>query len=161
HVYFGYPAAREHDADQAVRAAFAILAAVGQLKAASGATLQASIGIASGLVVVGEWPGVGNAPQHTAIGEAPNVAPHPPAAAHSGEVLMAASTQRLVGRLFDCRTVDPDKVKGVSAGAWQVRGEKAGVGRFDALRSRALSPLAGRQEEIDLLLRRWAQAKRG
>jgi class 3 adenylate cyclase len=161
HVYFGYPTAREHDAERAVRAACAIVNAIGQLKAPSGATLQASIGVASGLVVVSEWPAAGNTSQRAAIGEAPNVAAHLQVAASPGEILIAASTQRLVGGLFDCRAVDPGKIKGLPAGAWLVRGEKAGVGRFDALRSRALSPLAGRQEEIDLLMRRWQQAKRG
>jgi DNA-binding SARP family transcriptional activator/class 3 adenylate cyclase len=160
HVYFGYPAAREHDAEQAVRAGFAILDAVGALKASFDVTLQASVGIATGLVVVGERPATGDAQQRVAIGEAPNVAVQLQALALPGEVVIAASTWRLVGRMFDCRALEMDKsLQAVEA--WQVRGETAGVSRFEARRTGALSPLMGRQEEIELLLRRWGQAKLG
>jgi class 3 adenylate cyclase/tetratricopeptide (TPR) repeat protein len=160
HVYFGYPAAREHDAEQAVRAGFAILDAVGALKASFDATLQASVGIATGLVVVGERPATGDTQQRVAIGEAPNVAVQLQALAPPGEVVIAASTRRLVGRMFDCRALE---VKGSpqAVEAWQVRGETAGVSRFEARRTGALSPLMGRQEEIELLQRRWDHAKVG
>jgi class 3 adenylate cyclase/DNA-binding SARP family transcriptional activator len=162
-VYFGYPAAHEHDAEHAVRAGLAILEAVGTLKASSGVTLQARVGIATGLVVVGERPGTGDTQQRVAIGEAPNLAAQLQAAASPGEVVIAASTRRLVGRMFDCRALGADEVKGLPqpVEAWQVRGETAGVSRFEARRAGALSPLVGRQEEIDLLLRRWDQAKLG
>ena len=162
-VYFGYPAAHEHDAEQAVRAGLAILDAVGTLKAASGVTLQARVGIATGLVVVGEQLGTGDTQQRVAIGETPNLAARLQAAAAPGEVVIAASTRRLVGRMFDCRALGADEVKGLPqpVEAWQVRGETAGVSRFEARRAGALSPLVGRQEEIELLLRRWDQAKLG
>jgi class 3 adenylate cyclase/tetratricopeptide (TPR) repeat protein len=160
HVYFGYPAAREHDAEQAVRAGFAILDAVGALKASFDVTLQASVGIATGLVVVGERPATGDAQQRVAIGEAPNVAVQLQALALPGEVVIAASTWRLVGRMFDCRALEMDKSL-QTVEAWQVRGETAGVSRFEARRTGELSPLMGRQEEIELLLRRWGQAKLG
>ena len=157
-VYFGYPAAREHDAEQAVRAGFATLDAVGALKAPSGMTLQTSVGIATGLVVVGE-----KGEQRVAIGETPGLAGRLQAVAPPGEIVIAASTHRLVGRMFDCRALPAIEVKGQAepVQAWQVRGEAAGVSRFDARRAGALSPFVGRQEEIDLLLRRWDQAKRG
>ena len=162
-VYFGYPAAHEHDAEQAVRAGLALLDAVGMLKASSGVTLQARAGIATGLVVVGEQLGTGNAQQHIAIGETPNLAARLQAVAAPGEVVIAASTRRLVGGMFDCRALGADELKGLppSVEAWQVRGETAGVSRFEARRAGALSPLVGRQEEIELLLRRWEQAKPG
>ena len=162
-VYFGYPAAHEHDAEQAVRAGLAILDAVGTLKAASGALLQARVGIATGLVVVGEQPGTGDTRQRVAIGETPNLAARLQAAAAPGEVVIAASTHRLVGRMFDCRALAAVEVKGLPqpVEAWQVRGETAGVSRFEARRAGALSPFVGRQEEIELLLRRWDQAKLG
>ena len=162
-VYFGYPAAHEHDAEQAVRAGLAILDAVGTLKAASDVTLQARVGIATGLVVVGEQLGTGDTRQRVAIGETPNLAARLQAAAAPGEVVIAASTRRLVGRMFDCRALGADEVKGLPqpVEAWQVRGETAGVSRFEARRAGALSPLVGRQEEIELLLRRWDQAKLG
>jgi class 3 adenylate cyclase len=163
HVYFGYPAAHEHDAEQAVRAGLATLDAVGALKASSGVTLRARAGIATGLVVVGEQVGTGNAQQRIAIGETPNLAARLQAMAAPGEVVIAASTRRLVGRMFDCHALGADKLKGLppSMEAWQVRGESAGVSRFDARRAGALSPLVGRQEEMELLLRRWHQAKAG
>ena len=163
-VYFGYPAAHEHDAEQAVRAGLAILDAVGTLKAASGVTLQARVGIATGLVVVGEQLGTGDTRQRVAIGETPNLAARLQAAAAPGEVVIAASTRRLVGRMFDCRALGcRSRCKGLPqpVEAWQVRGEAAGVSRFEARRAGALSPLVGRQEEIELLLRRWDQAKLG
>jgi class 3 adenylate cyclase len=162
-VYFGYPAAHEHDTEQAVRAGLAILDAIGTLKAASGVPLQARVGIATGLVVVGEQLGTGDTRQRVAIGETPDLATRLQAAAAPGEVVIAATTRRLVGRMFDCRALGPIEVKGLPQpiGAWQVRGTAAGVSRFEARRSGALSPFVGRQEEIELLLRRWDHAKRG
>jgi class 3 adenylate cyclase/tetratricopeptide (TPR) repeat protein len=154
-VYFGYPTAHEHDAEQAVRAGLAMLDAVGPLEAAPGVPLQARAGIATGQVIIGEQRGTGSAAQRVAIGETPNLAAQLQAAASPGEIVIAASTRRLVGRMFDCRALSTDET------AWQVRGETAGVSRFEARRAGALSRLVGRQEEIDLLLRRWDQAKLG
>src|SRR5260370_23403167 len=156
----GSTSAREHDAEQAVRAGFAILDAVGALKASFDVALQASVGMATGLVVVGERPATGDTQQRVAIGEAPNVAVQLQALAPPGEVVIAASTRRLGGRMFDCRALE---VKGSTQAveAWQVRGETAGVTRFEARRTGALSLLMGRQEEIELLQRRWDQAKLG
>jgi len=162
-VYFGYPAAHEHDAEQAVRAGLAVIDAVGTLKATSDVTLQARVGIATGLVVVGEQLGTGDTRQRVAIGETPTLAARLQAAVSPGEVVIAASTRRLVGRMFDCRVLGAIEVQGLPqpVEAWQVHGETAGVSRFEARRAGALSPLVGRQEEIDLLLRRWDQAKVG
>lgn len=162
-VYFGYPAAHEHDTEQAVRAGLAILDAVRGLKVASDVTLQASAGIATGLVVIGEQPGTGETGQRVAIGETPNLAARLQAVAAPGEVVIAAGTRRLVGRMFDCRALDAIEMKGLPqpVEAWEVRGETVGVSRFDARRAGALSPLVGRQEEIELLRRRWDQAKLG
>jgi class 3 adenylate cyclase len=162
-VYFGYPAAHEHDTEQAVRAGLAILDAIGTLKASPGVPLQARVGIATGLVVVGEQLGTGDTGQRVAIGETPDLAARLQAAAAPGEVMIAASTHRVVGRMFDCRALAATEVKGLPqpVEAWHVRGEIAGVSRFDARRADALSPLVGRQEEMALLLRRWDQAKLG
>jgi class 3 adenylate cyclase len=155
HVYFGYPEAHEHDAEQAVRAGLAILDAVGKLKTFAGVTLRARVGIATGLVVVGEQRGPRDTNQPAAIGEAPTLAARLQAAAAPGRVIVAASTQRLVGRLFDYRALDASELKGLppSVEAWQVRGEVAGVSRFEARRAGVLTPLVGRQEEIELLQR--------
>ncbi len=162
-VYFGYPAADEHDTEQAVRAGLAILDTVRTLKAGSGVPLRARIGIATGLVVVGEQLGTGDIAKRVAIGGTPNLAARLQAAAPPGEVVIAASTWRLVGRMFDCRALAAIDVKGLPqpVEAWQVRGEAAGVSRFEARRASAQSALVGRQEEIELLLRRWDQAKLG
>ena len=162
HVYFGYPAAHEHDAERAVRASLAILDAVSTLKAAS-LTLQARVGIATGLVVIGEQPETGARQQRVAIGDTPTLAAQLQAVAAPGEVVIAASTRRLVGGMFDCRALSATKLKVLPrpVEAWQVCGEKVGVSRFEARRAGALSPLVGRHEEIELLLRRWDQAKRG
>jgi DNA-binding SARP family transcriptional activator/class 3 adenylate cyclase len=160
-VYFGYPTAHEHDAEQAVRAGRAALDAVGAQSAAHDAPLQARVGIATGLVVVGDEPATGDTP--LAIGEAPSLAAQLLAVAAPGEVVIAASTRRLVGRLFDCRALAAGELEGVppSVEAWQVRGEMPGISRFEARRAGKLSPLVGREEEMELLLRRWDQAKGG
>jgi DNA-binding SARP family transcriptional activator len=163
-VYFGYPTAREHDTEQAVRAGLAICDAIGsRLRVASGVNLQARVGIATGLVVVGDQLGVDDAGHRVAIGETPDLAARLQAAAAPGTVLIAASTHRLVDRMFDCRALGASETKGLPqlAQAWQVIGEAAGVSRFEARRSGGLSPFVGRLEEIELLLRRWQQAKSG
>ena len=163
-VYFGYPAAHEHDTEQAVRAGLAILEAVGTLKAAPGLPLQARAGLATGLVVVGERlsTGSGDTGQRVAIGETPDLAARLQAAAAPGEMVIAASTQRLVGRMFDCRALSASEVNGLpQPEAWQVHSETAGVSRFEAKRTGALSPFVGRQEEMALLLRRWSKARSG
>jgi class 3 adenylate cyclase len=162
-VYFGYPAAHEHDAEQAVRAALAILDADRSLQASAEMPARTRVGIATGLVVVGEQQGTGDTRQRVAIGETPNLAAQLQAAAAPGEVVIAASTRRLVGRMFDCRAIAGDERNGLPPAleAWQVRGETAGVSRFDARRRGALTPFVGRQEEMNLLLRRWDQAKAG
>ncbi|MFO1111332.1 MAG: BTAD domain-containing putative transcriptional regulator [Bradyrhizobium sp.] len=161
-VYFGYPEAHEDDAGQAVRAGLAILTGVGSLKAASGILLQARAGIATGVVVVGEQMGDADVPPAVAIGETPDLAAQMQAMASPGELVIAGSTRRLVGRSFDCRALGVREGNELSqpARAWQVRGEAAGVSRFEARHAGALSPLVGRQEEMDLLRRRWDQAKR-
>jgi TolB-like protein/tetratricopeptide (TPR) repeat protein len=163
-VYFGYPTAHEHDAEQAVRAGLALVNLVGPPNTGCEAPPQASVGIATGVVVIGEQVGTGVTRQHIAIGEAPNLAAQLQAVAAPGEVVIAASTRRLVGRLFDCCALDgADELDGLPqpVEAWQVRGEMAGVSRFEARRTGTLTPLVGRQEELELLLRRWDQAKRG
>jgi class 3 adenylate cyclase/DNA-binding SARP family transcriptional activator len=162
-VYFGYPAADEHDTEQAVRAGLAIVDSVRTLRAGSDVPIQARVGIATGLVVVGEQLGTGDIAKRVAIGETPNLAARLQATAAPGEVVIAASTWRLVGRMFDCRALAAIEVKGMPqpVEAWQVRGEAAGVSRFAARRASVQSALVGRQEEIELLLRRWGQAEIG
>src|SRR6266446_6591209 len=162
-VYFGYPTAREHDTEQAVRAGLAAVDTLRTLTAASDVTVQARTGIATRVLVVGGPLGSDGTGQRVAIGETPNLAARLQAVAAPGEVVIAASTHRLVGRMFDCRALGADEVKALprQVAAWRVRGVMPGVSRFDAQRTGALSPLVGRQEEMELLLRRWQQAKGG
>jgi class 3 adenylate cyclase/tetratricopeptide (TPR) repeat protein len=162
-VYFGYPHAHEDDAERAVKAGLAVVTAVDSINEQVAGQLKARVGIATGLVVVGEQVGAGDSQERAAIGETPNLAARLQAVAAPGEVVIAASTRRLVGRMFDCHSLGVIEVKGLPqpVEAWQVRGELAGVSRFEALRAAALTPFIGRQEEVELLLRRWHQAKLG
>ncbi len=161
-VYFGYPRAHEDDADRAVRAGLGVIDAVGRLDVKS-VKLQARIGIATGLVVVGDLIGEGSAQEQSVVGETPNLASRLQALAEPDAVVIAASTRRLVGDLFEYRDLGAVEVKGIggTVPAWQVLRPSAVASRFEALRGSALSPLIGRDEEIDLLLRRWARAKAG
>ena len=161
-VYFGYPRAHEDDAERAVRAGLGVIDVVGRLDAKS-IKLQARVGIATGLVVVGDLIGDGSAQEQMVVGETPNLAARLQALAEPSVVVIAAGTRRLVGELFEYRDLGAVEVKGVAAPvpAWQVLRPSAVESRFEALRGSELSPLIGRDEEIDLLLRRWARAKAG
>ena len=159
-AYFGYPKAHEHDAESAVRAGLNIVEAVPKLATQTGSPLQVRVGIATGLVVVGDLIGTGAAQEQAVIGETPNLAARLQALAEPGAVVIAASTRHLTGRLFEYRDLGTTALKGFAENvqAWQVLGASAIESRFEAMRS-AMTPLVGRDEEIDLLLRRWEQAK--
>jgi len=161
-VYFGYPQAHEDDAERAVRAGLACIDAVGRLDVKS-IRLQARVGIATGLVIVGDLIGEGSAQEQSVVGETPNLAARLQALAEPDTVVIAAGTRRLVGDLFEYRDLGAVEVKGIAgpAPAWQVLRPSAVASRFEALRGSALTPLVGRDEEIDLLLRRWVRARRG
>jgi class 3 adenylate cyclase/predicted ATPase len=161
-VYFGYPRAHEDDAERAVRAGRGVIGAVARLDVGS-AQLQARVGIATGLVVVGDLIGEGSAQEQSVVGETPNLAARLQALAEPGAVIIAAGTRRLVGDLFEYRDLGAVEVKGIAAPvpAWQVLRPSVVASRFEALRGSALTRLIGRDEEIDLLLRRWARAKAG
>jgi len=159
-VYFGYPQAHEDDAERAVRAGLACIDAVGRLDVKS-VKLQARIGIATGLVVVGDLIGEGSAQEQSVVGETPNLAARLQALAESETVVIAAGTRRLLGDLFEYRDLGGVEVIAAPVPAWQVLRPSAVASRFEALRGAALTPLVGREEEIDLLVRRWARAKAG
>jgi class 3 adenylate cyclase len=161
-AYFGYPQAHEHDAERAVRAGRALVEAVPKLTTMAADPLQVRIGIATGLVVVGDLIGAGAAQEQAVVGETPNLAARLQALAEPGEVVIASSTRRLTGGLFEYRDLGPVAIKGFSKDvlAWQVLGVGATESRFEALRA-TTTPLVGRDEEIDLLMRRWEQAKHG
>jgi class 3 adenylate cyclase len=161
-VYFGYPRAHEDDAERAVRAGLGIIDGVGRLGVKSG-ELQARVGIATGLVVVGDLIGEGSAQEQSVVGETPNLAARLQSLAEPDAVVIAAGTRRLVGNLFEYRDLGAIEVKGIAAPvpAWQVLRPSAVESRFEALRGSALTPMVGRDEEIDLQMRRWAGAKAG
>jgi len=159
-VYFGYPEAHEDDAERAVRAGLAVIDAVGQL--ATQEPLNARIGIATGLVVVGDLIGAGAAQERGVVGETPNLAARLQALARPSTLVVADGTRRQIGTLFEIEDLGPQPLAGFAEPqpAWRVVGESGVVSRFEALRSGA-TPLVGRDEELDLLFRRWQQAKSG
>jgi class 3 adenylate cyclase/predicted ATPase len=161
-AYFGYPQAHEHDAERAVQAGLALVEAVPKLTTAAGVPLQVRIGIATGLVVVGDLIGAGAAQEQAVVGETPNLAARLQALAEPGAVVIAASTRHLTGGLFDYRDLGKTALKGFAENvpAFQVMGASEVESRFEAMHS-TTTPLVGRDEEIDLLLRRWDRAKRG
>jgi class 3 adenylate cyclase/predicted ATPase len=161
-VYFGYPQAHEDDAERAVRAGLGSIDAVGRLDVKS-TKLHARVGIATGLVVVGDLIGEGSAQEQSVVGETPNLAARLQSLAEPDAVVIAAGTRRLVGDLFEYRDLGAVKVKGIAGPvpAWQVLRPSGVESRFEALRGAPLTRLVGRDEEIDLLLRRWARAKAG
>jgi class 3 adenylate cyclase/tetratricopeptide (TPR) repeat protein len=161
-TYFGYPQANEHDAERAVRAGLALVEAVQKLETGAGVPLQARIGIATGLVVVGDLIGVGAAQEQAVVGETPNLAARLQALAEPGAVMIESRTRRMTGGLFEYRDLGTVTLKGFAENVptWQVLGADATVSRFEALHA-TTTPLIGREEEMDLLLRRWDQAKRG
>jgi len=159
-VYFGYPQAHEDDAERAVRAGLGVIDAVSRLNVKS-VKLQTRVGIATGLVVVGDLVGQGPAQEQSVVGETPNLAARLQGLAEPETVVIAAGTHRLVGALFEYRDLGAVEVKGIAGpvSAWQVLRPSAVASRFEALHGSALAPLIGRDEEIDLLLRRWARAR--
>ena len=161
-AYFGYPRAHEDDAERAVQAGLALVEAVPKLDTAAGVSLQVRVGIATGLVVVGDLIGAGAAQEQAVVGETPNLAARLQALAEPGAVVISASTRRLTGGLFDYRDLGAVALKGFadSVPAWQALGASAAESRFAALHA-STTPLVGRGEEIELLLRRWEQAKGG
>jgi class 3 adenylate cyclase len=161
-VYFGYPQAHEDDAERAVRAGLDSIATVSRLDVKS-ANLQVHIGIATGLVIVGDLIGEGSAREQSIAGETPNLAARLQALAEPDAVVISQGTRQLVGDLFEYRDLGAVEVKGIvtPVPAWQVLRPSVVASRFEALRGAALSRLIGRDEEIDLLLRRWARAKAG
>src|SRR6266566_5125758 len=163
-AYFGYPQAHEEDAERAVRAGLELIEAVAKLDDGAGTALHMRVGVATGLVVVGDLRSEGAGQEHEVVGETPNLAARLQALAEPDTVVISGGTRRLLGELFENRALGTVSVKGFGAPVpvWQVTGASAVDSRFEALRrGSGETPLVGREEEIELLLRRWQQAKRG
>lgn len=161
-AYFGWPRAHEDDAERAVRAGLAAAAATASLTSPLGKSLAARIGIATGLVVVGDLIGEGSAQEEAVVGDTPNLAARLQAFAEPSTVVIADSTQRLVAGLFEMIDLGFQQLKGFAAPvpAWRITGDADAEGRFDALHAIA-TPLVGRSEELELLLQRWEQTRTG
>src|SRR3954465_15102091 len=159
-IYFGYPQAHEDDAERAVYAALAVSEAGGRLPARE--ELRVRLGVATGLAVVGDLIGEGAAQERGVVGETPNLAARLQALAAPNTLVIAEATRRQIGQLFDLEDLGPQQLAGFGEPqrAWRVLGASGEVSRFEALRS-AETPLVGRDEEIELLRRRWAQARSG
>src|SRR5262249_5772581 len=162
-AYFGYPRAHEDDAERTVRAGLDIIATVARLETRAAEPLAVRIGIATGLVVVGDLSGKGALRKHALVGETPNLAARLQALAEPGTVVVDASTRRLLGDLFRLRDLGRHEVKGIAApvAAWMVEGVSASESRFEAVRAAGLSDLIGRGDEIDFLLERQRLAWKG
>ena len=160
-VYFGYPQAHEDDAERAVRAGLELVAAVRDLK--THAALQARVGIATGTVVVGDLMDAGNAKERGIIGETPNLAARLQGLAAPNSVVIAESTRRLLGNLFELEDLGPKDLKGISGPlrAFVALRPASVEGRFEAFHGSGLTELVGREEELEMLLRRWSKAKTG
>jgi class 3 adenylate cyclase/predicted ATPase len=158
-AFFGYPQAQEGDAERAVRAALQIIEAVAALRPRPGVQLEARIGVATGTVVVGDLIGEGSAKEEAVVGETPNLAARLQGLAEPGTLVVSARTRRLIGDLFDCVDLGEQRLKGFAEPVRVTRVVAARrVDRFEALRSGALTPLVGRDQEIALLRERWQQA---
>jgi class 3 adenylate cyclase/tetratricopeptide (TPR) repeat protein len=163
-AYFGYPRAHEDDAERGVRAGLGLIEAVPTLRVAGhDAALQVRVGIATGLVVVGDLIGEGAAQEQGVVGETPNVAARLQVLAEPGKVVISHSTRRLTGGMFEYHDLGRQVLKGLSdpTQAWQVLGPSTVESRFEAQRGAVLTPLVGREEELKLLLRHWQQARAG
>jgi class 3 adenylate cyclase/tetratricopeptide (TPR) repeat protein len=161
-IYFGYPQAHEDDVERAVLAALAVTTEVPRLRPHADLMLRVRIGIATGLVVVGELIGQGASQEQSVVGQTPNLAARLQAVAEPDTVVISAGTHVLIGGLFECSDLGLLSLKGFDepVRAWRVQRESRAVSRFEALRA-TTTPLVGRDEEVELLLRRWEKTKTG
>src|SRR5215469_11754167 len=162
-VLFGYPEAHEHDAEQAIRAGLELCAAVRTTQPDADAPVRCRVGIATGMVIVGEPVGTGTTRGEGIVGDAPNLATRLSLSAEADTVAIEPSTRRLIASLFDCQELGSIETAGRNKPIrrWQVLAESVVESRFEALRGPVLTPLVGRDEETDRLFRRWARAKTG
>ena len=160
-VYFGYPQAHEDDAERAVRAGLELVATVSGLK--THAPLQTRVGVATGLVVVGDLIGSGASQEQAIVGETPNLAARLQGAAEPNTVVIAEATRRLLGNLFELEDLGSQDLKGITGQvrAWVALRPSSVESRFEAFHATGLTNLVGREEELELLLRRWSKAKTG
>src|SRR6516162_3516590 len=161
-VYFGYPLAHEDDAERAVQAGLETIAAVSALK--TRAVLQTRVGIATGVVVVGDLIGSGETQERSIVGKTPNLAARLQRIAEPNTVVICDSTRRRLGNLFELKDLGPrNDLKGLGQAvrAWAALRASSVASRFEALHASGMTALVGREEEFELLRRRWERAKNG
>jgi class 3 adenylate cyclase len=160
-IYFGYPQAHEDDAERAVRAGLELVAAVSELK--THAVLQTRVGIATGLVVVGDLIGSGASQEQAIVGETPNLAARLQGVAEPNSVVISESTRKLLGNLLELEDLGPKELKGIAGPvrAWAALRPASVESRFEAFHATGLTELVGRDEELELLVRRWSKGKSG
>jgi class 3 adenylate cyclase/predicted ATPase len=162
-AYFGYPRAHEDDAERAVRAGLTVVDVVSRLMLPTKVRLEVRVGIATGLVVVGETLGEGSSQEQVVIGETPNLAARLQGLAEPNAVVIADGTRQLLGGLFDLQDLGPQFLKGMAnpIPSWRVVGEHAAESRFEAGQTQRATGFFGREREVDLLMDRWVQARSG
>jgi class 3 adenylate cyclase len=162
-IYFGYPRAHEDDAERAVRAGLKLVSKMDKIPFQTEAALQVRVGIATGLVVVGDLIGSGEAQERRIVGERPNLAARLQGVAGPNTVVIAEGTRKLLGDLFELADLGPPDLKGISGPvrAWSPLRAGSAEGRFEAMHATGVTELVGREEELELLLRRWLRAKTG
>jgi class 3 adenylate cyclase len=160
-IYFGYPQAHEDDAERAVRAGLEMVTAVTALK--THAALQTRVGIATGLVVVGDLIGSGASQEQAIVGETPNLAARLQSVAEPNMVVVAEATRKLIGGLFELRDLGPKDLKGLTGPvqAWAALRPSSVESRFEAFHASGMTTLVGREQETELLLQCWSKAKTG
>src|SRR3984957_7283032 len=161
--FFGYPAAHEGDAEQAVPAGLELCAAVRALSPHADAPLRCRVGIATGMVIVSDPAGNGETQEYGLVGEAPNLAARLQGIAEPNMVVIADSTRRLLGNLFELENIGAKGLKGIAGPvqAWAALRTSSVEGRFEAMHASGVTELVGREEELEILLRRWSKAKSG
>ena len=162
-AYFGFPRAHEDDAERAVRAGLDLADAIAKVQTRDGEVLKTRIGVATGIVVVGDLIGQGSAQEQAVIGDTPNLAARLQARAEPGGVLIADQTRRLLGNAFELKSLDLRDLKGLDAPvrAWAVLREAETETRFEASQSSRMTPFVGREPEVALLIERWRDACSG
>jgi class 3 adenylate cyclase/predicted ATPase len=160
-IFFGYPGVHEDDAERATRAGLALIDTVAALP--SSELLQVRIGAATGLVIVGDLVGSGEAQERGVVGETPNLAARLQSIAEPNTFVISEATRRLLGNLFELQDLGPQKLKGIGGPvkAFAVLRSRSIESRFEAMHPSGVTELVGRQEELELLLRRWERAKIG
>ena len=162
-AYFGWPRTHEDEAERAVRVGLAVTVAVAKLRTPGGSALATRVGIATGLVVVGDVIGEGAAQEEAVVGETPNLAARLQGLAKPGTILISESTRRLLGEVFDLKALGPQTLKGIAAAVnvFRVYGERNSESRYQAQRSGTVLPLIGREYELAQLLEYWQRTQNG